>query len=156
MRRTNPTRIVVIDGPSWAGLPEMLDAPFPDDPHAVPTFHYYSPVNFGFPEADWLEPASRDWFGTAEDLALIEADVQKVRAYMERTGRVPFVGEYGAWVTRPLAAREAYYEVLSEAFASAGIDSCAWGYANTFDLWDSERGEWRGDIARRIAAPVRN
>lgn len=155
VRRTNPTRIVVIDGPEWAGLDAMLTSPFPDDPYAVPTFHYYSPVNFGFPEADWLDPPSRDWFGSAEDLALIEADLQKVRDYMARTGRVPFVGEYGAWVTRPLAAREDYYEVLSEAFASIGVDSCAWGYTNTFELWDSASGQWHGEIVRRISAPVR-
>ena len=63
VRKSNPTRIVVIDGPEWAGLDAMLESPFPDDPYAVPTFHYYSPVNFGFPEADWLEPESRDDFG---------------------------------------------------------------------------------------------
>ena len=155
VRRTNPTRIVVINGPEWAGLDAMLTSPFPDDPYAVPTFHYYSPVNFGFPEADWLDPPSRDDFGRPEDLALIRADLDKVRDYMARTGRVPFVGEYGAWATRPLAEREEYYEALSEAFASIGIDSCAWGYTNTFPLWDDEGG-WIGRIAERIAAPLRH
>ena len=155
VRKTNPTRVVVIDGPLWAGLDAMLTSPFPDDPYAVPTFHYYSPVNFGFPEADWLTPKSRDDFGRPEDLELIRADLGKVQAYIERTGRVPFVGEYGAWVTRPLAEREEFYETLSEAFASLGIDSCAWGYTNTFELWDDEKVAWRGEIADRIAAPLR-
>jgi endoglucanase len=150
VRKTNPTRLVVIDGPLWAGLDAMLTSPFPDDPYAVPTFHYYSPVNFGFPEADWLEPKSRDDFGRPEDLALIRADLAKVRGYIERTGRVPFVGEYGAWVTRPLGEREEFYETLSEAFASIGVDSCAWGYANTFELWDDANQRWRGRIAVAI------
>lgn len=154
VRRTNPTRIVVIDGPEWAGLDAMLTSPFPDDPYVVPTFHYYSPVNFGFDKAPWLKPASRDDFGRPEDLALIRADLAKVRAYIERTGRVPFVGEYGAWEGRPLAAREAYYETISEAWASLGLDSCAWGYTNTMHLWDDEKGGWQGRIADRIAAPL--
>jgi endoglucanase len=156
VRRTNPTRIVVIDGPEWAGLDAMLTSPFPDDPYVIPTFHYYSPVNFGFDKAPWLKPPSRDEFGTPEDLALIRADLAKVQAYMARTGRVPFVGEYGAWEGRPLSEREEYYETLSEAFASIGIDSCAWGYTNTFDLWDDEKGGWQGRIADRIAAPLRD
>jgi endoglucanase len=155
VRRTNPTRIVVIDGPEWAGLDAMLTSPFPDDPNVVPTFHYYSPVNFGFDKAPWLKPASRDDFGRPEDLALIRADLAKVQSYIERTGRVPFVGEYGAWEGRPLAAREAYYETLSEAFASLGLDSCAWGYTNTMHLWDSKKGGWQGRIVDRIAAPLR-
>jgi endoglucanase len=121
----------------------------------VPTFHYYSPVNFGFDKAPWLRPASRDDFGRPEDLALIRADLAKVRGYIERTGRVPFVGEYGAWVTRPLGEREEFYETLSEAFASIGVDSCAWGYANTFELWDDANKRWRGRIADRIASPIR-
>jgi len=155
VRKSNPTRIVVIDGPEWAGLDAMLTSPFPDDPYAVPTFHYYSPVNFGFPEADWLTPKSRDDFGRPEDLELIRSDLAKVQGYIERTGRVPFVGEYGAWVTRPLAEREEFYETLSEAFASIGVDTCAWGYTNTFELWDDEKAAWRGRIADRIAAPLR-
>jgi len=156
VRKTNPTRIVVIDGPEWAGLDAMLTGPFPDDPYAVPTFHYYSPVNFGFDKAPWLKPSSRDDFGTAEDMALIRGDVAKVQAYLARTGRVPFVGEYGAWEGRPLAAREAYYETISKAWASLGLDSCAWGYTNTMHLWDDTKGGWQGRIADRIAAPLRD
>ncbi|MXO60153.1 cellulase family glycosylhydrolase [Altererythrobacter salegens] len=155
VRKTNPTRIVVIDGPDWAGLDAMLTSPFPDDPYVVPTFHYYSPVNFGFDKAPWLKPNSRNDFGRPEDLALIRADLAKVQDYMTRTGRVPFVGEYGAWERRPLQAREEFYETLSEAFASIGVDSCAWGYTNTMHLWDDKSG-WVGQIADRIAAPLRN
>lgn len=156
VRQTNPTRIVVVDGPEWAALDAMLTSPFPNDPYAVPTFHYYSPVNFGFPKAPWLKPKSRDDFGTPKDLALIRSDVAKVQGYMARTGRVPFVGEYGAWEGRPLAAREAYYETISKAWASLGLDSCAWGYTNTMQLWDEGKGGWQGRIADRIAAPLSN
>ena len=56
----------------------------------------------------------------------------------------------------PAGDAGAYYETVSEAFASIGVDSCALGYANTFELWDSTKGGWQGDIARRIAAPVRD
>ena len=153
VRASNPTRTVVIDGPEWAGLDAMLISPFPDDPYVVPTFHYYTPVNFGFPEADWLDPPSRDDFGTPADRAEIERDLAKVAGYIARTGRVPFVGEYGAYQTRPLAERAEYYETLSEAFASIGVQSCAWGYTNTFHLWRDDAG-WVAGAAARIAAPL--
>lgn len=158
IRESNPTRAVVINGPQWAGLDEMLDMPLPDDPHVVPTFHYYSPVNFAFPKADWLKPASRDDFGAKADLDLIARDVARVKDYIARTGRVPFVGEYGAHEGRPLAAREDYYATVSRAWASIGVQSCAWGYTNTMHLWaDGKHGGeagWQGQIASGIAAPL--
>jgi endoglucanase len=150
VRASNPTRTVVIDGPAWAGLNEMLTSPFPDDPHVVPTFHYYSPVNFGLDKADWMTPPVRNDFGTEADFAEITRDLAKVTGYIERTGRVPFVGEYGAWQDRPLAERAEYYETLSEAFASIGVQSCAWGYTNTFQLWRDDSG-W---LDAPIAAPL--
>lgn len=154
VRASNPTRAVVIDGPEWAGIDAMLTSPFPNDPNLVPTFHHYVPTNFAFDKADWMTPKVRKDFGTAADLALIESDLAKVRAYMERTGRVPFVGEYGAFQTRPLAEREEFYQTLSKGFASLGIDSCAWGYTNTMDLWTDAKGGWQGKIEQVIAAPL--
>ena len=154
VRATNPTRTVIWNGVNWAGLDELADSPFPqDDPYLVPTFHYYSPVNFGFDEAEWLDPPSRDEFGTAADLAEIRANLATAQAYMEATRRVPFVGEFGAHIVRPQNERDEYYEVLSEAFASIGLQSCAWGYANTFELYDDEQG-WLGEAARNMAAPL--
>ncbi len=152
VRKTNPTRTVVIDGPEWSGLDAMLSSPFPDDPFVVPTFHYYSPVNFGLDKADWLNPPVRNEFGTRADFAEITRDLAKVTGYIARTGRVPFVGEYGAWDARPVAERSEYYETLSEAFASIGVQSCAWGYTNTFRLWNDEGGWLEG--TDRIAAPL--
>jgi len=68
-----------------------------------------------------------------------------VKDYIERTGRVPFVGEYGAYERRPLAERNEYYETVSEAFASIGVQSCAWGYTNTFHLRRDDIG-WISQI----------
>jgi len=152
VRRSNPTRIVVFDGPAWAGLNEMLSSPFPDDPYTVPTFHYYSPVNFGLDKAAWMNPPVRNDFGTEADFAEISRDLDKVAEYIERTGRVPFVGEYGAYEQRPTAERTEYYETVSEAFASIGVQSCAWGYTNTFNLWRDGSGWLAG--TDRIAAPL--
>jgi endoglucanase len=55
---------------------------------------------------------------------------------MARTGRVPFIGEYGAidHAQVPLSERRKYYETLTSAYASIGVQSCAWGYTNTFKL----------------------
>ena len=152
VRRSNPTRTVVFNGPAWSGLNEMLTSPFPDDRYTVPTFHYYSPVNFGLDKADWLDPPSRDDFGTEADFAEITRDLAKVTDYIERTGRVPLVGEYGAFEERPTAERTEYYETVSEAFASIGVQSCAWGYTNTFPFYDHKAGRWLPGLLEAFGA----
>ncbi|MEP9401372.1 glycoside hydrolase family 5 protein [Sphingomonas sp. VNH70] len=148
VRASNPTRPVVIDGPDWAGLDAMLASPFPDDPYVVPTFHFYDPPNFGLDKADWLTPKVKEMYGDRQDLTQLDAAIAKVTAYVARTGRVPFVGEYGAWEGRSAEQRARYYPIVSTAWASAGIQSCAWGYTNTFQLYRDDGGWLDGAVDR--------
>ena len=149
VRASNPTRPVVIDGANYASFDSMTTSPFPADPNIVPTFHYYDPQNFGFDTAPWMNPATRTDFGTAQDIADLQNMVTRIRNFIAATGRVPFAGEYGAHESKPNSQRARYYELVSAAFASAGIQSCAWGYTNTFQLWRDDSG-WVGGIADGI------
>jgi endoglucanase len=150
VRASNPTRPVVIDGPDYAGYDAMLTSPFPDDAHVVPTFHFYDPANFGLDKADWLTPTVKERYGSPADLRQLDAALARVKAYIQRTGRVPFVGEYGAWDRRPVAERAKYYPMVSAAWASIGVQSCAWGYTNTFPLYQDGKG-WLDAAVDRIA-----
>jgi endoglucanase len=146
VRESNPTRPVVINGPSWSSLTEMLKMNFPDDPNVVPTFHYYDPANFGFDKAPWMNPPVREDFGTAADVAELREITARLKAWMAKTGRVPFVGELGAHESRSVAMRATYYALTSAAFASIGVQNCVWGYTNTHQLWRDDKG-WEPGIA---------
>jgi len=98
VRETNPTRIVVIGGERWSGVDSLATLPLPDDPYVVPTLHDYDPFEFTHQGAKFIHPAppfGRGYGGT-EDVAQLQGNLAKVRTFMTRTGRVPFVGEYGA------------------------------------------------------------
>lgn len=146
VRESNPIRPVVIDGPSWASLDGMIAMTFPDDPYLVPTFHWYDPANFGFEKADWMTPPVRETWGNAADITGLRGVLAKVKAYMERTGRVPFVGELGAHEKRPVDQRANFYAINTAAFASIGVQSCVWGYTNTHELYRDDKG-WLPGIA---------
>ncbi len=146
VRESNPTRPVVIDGPGWASLDGMLSTQFPDDPNVVPTFHYYDPANFGFDKAPWMNPPVRETFGTSADVAELRGVLKRVEGFMHRTGRVPFVGELGAHEKRAVEQRAIFYGLTSAAFASIGVQSCAWGYTNTHQLWRDGSG-WEPGVA---------
>ena len=140
VRATNPTRPVIVGGQNWSGVDSLATLALPADPYVVPTIHSYDPFDFTHQGATWLTPtpALGRSFGSAADYAQLDANLQKVRDFMTRTGRTVFVGEYGANDVSgvPLSERIKYYGTISAAYASIGVQSCAWAYANTFRLRD--------------------
>lgn len=140
VRATNRTRPVIIGGQKWSGVPSLETLQLPDDANLVVTIHTYDPFNFTHQGATWISPTPPlgRVFGSAADYRELDANLAMVRAYMQRTGRQVFVGEYGANDNPaiPLAQRILYYGAVSSAYASIGVQSCAWAYANTFKLRD--------------------
>jgi endoglucanase len=142
VRATNPTRPVIVGGQNWSGIPSLATLQLPDDPYVVPTFHNYDPHAFTHQGASWSNPVPPlgRTFGSAQDYAELDANLQKVRDYIQRTGRVPFLGEYGVidHAQVPLGDRVNYYRTITSAYASIGVQSCAWAYTNTFKLRDGD------------------
>lgn len=145
VRATNPTRPVIVGGQNWSGVDSLATLTLPSDPYVVPTIHTYDPFDFTHQGATWVTPtpALGRVFGSAADYAGLDSNLQKVRDYITRTGRVPFVGEYGAIDDPgvPLSQRILYYRQMTSAYASIGVQTCAWGYTNTFRLRD-QTGDW--------------
>ncbi len=144
IRMTNPDRPVIIGGENWMNLNSLETLKLPDDPNIVPTFHYYDPFEFTHQGATWVEnpPPLGRTFGTDADLERLDSDVKKLRAYMKKSGKTPFLGEFGAHDTIPVAGRIKYQQTVSRAFQAAGIGTCAWGYAATFPLYDDKQKRW--------------
>ncbi|MDX3911231.1 MAG: glycoside hydrolase family 5 protein [Sphingobium sp.] len=139
IRKTNPTRPIIVAGNYGSNVPSLasLDIAM-DDPNLIPTFHFYDPMAFTHQGADWTTlryPLGRPL--SDSDRADIDLAVTRVKDYMNRTGRVPFLGEYGAFDMAGIdvADRVQYYGLVSSAFASVGVQSCAWSFTNGFSLY---------------------
>ena len=76
------------------------------------------------------------------DKAELADSVAQAQAFMTRTGRPLFLGEYGAWEGITLPQRVDYYRAVHDAFAAAQVDGCAWAYVNTFPFRDASTGAW--------------
>ncbi|WP_205853727.1 glycoside hydrolase family 5 protein [Phenylobacterium deserti] len=155
VRASNPTRPVLVGGQNWSNLASLSTMKLPDDPYVVPTFHYYEPFDFTHQGAHWTSnpPPWGRTYGSEADKALLARDLQTVKAYMARSGRVPILGEYGAMDDPrvPVKERAEYYHAVSSAFASIGVPSCAWGYYSGFRLRD-DKG-WIPGLLEVIASP---
>ena len=145
IRASNPTRTVVIGGENWSGVDSLATLELPDDPNVHPTFHYYEPFDFTHQGASWVgdhPPPLGRHYGTDADRARLAADVEKVRQYITRTGKTPFMGENGAYEIVPMEERIAYHRAVADAFRPLGITPCIWAYTNTFPFYDGETHTW--------------
>jgi endoglucanase len=151
IRASNPTRKVVIGGQNWSDIDSLATLALPDDANLVTTFHYYLPFRFTHQGATWVDPSPPlgATFGSAADRAELAANVAKARAYMTRTHRPLFLGEYGAYdKTIPTSDRATYYKAVHDAFKGAGIDGCVWGYTSSFKVRDGDH--WLTPLLKAI------
>ena len=70
IRKTNPTRAVLMGTDPWGGLAGVPDLVFPDDNYIILTIHYYEPFSFTHQGAEWVNGADA-WLGTKWELSLI-------------------------------------------------------------------------------------
>jgi endoglucanase len=155
IRKTNPDRPVIIGGEFWSGINSLKTLKLPDDPNIIPTFHYYDPFQFTHQGATWVDnpPPMGRTYGTAEDERNLKADVQKVRDYIKKTGKTPFMGEFGANEGIPLYERVKYMLTVRRAFDEVGIGMCAWGFTNTFPIYDSAKKDWVPGMRTAMGLP---
>ena len=146
IRASNPKRPVIIGGENWSGIDSLAVLDLPDDPNVYPTFHYYEPFDFTHQGASWVKPrppAVGRTYGTAADAQRLVNDTAKIRAYVSRTGIIPFMGETGAYEQFiPLAQRVQYTRAVHDAFTPLGVGICQWAYTNTFPLYDHTAHRW--------------
>ncbi|MGK2908833.1 MAG: glycoside hydrolase family 5 protein [Sphingobium sp.] len=151
IRKTNPTRPVIVAGNLGSRVDSLASLQMPDDPYLVPTVHMYDPKEFTHQGAKWtINRYARGRAFLNTDRAVINERVAAVKAYMDRTGRVPFLGEYGAIDDASIkpAERVKYYGTVSAAFASIGVQNCAWSYVNGFNLY--KNGAWVPGMLKAI------
>lgn len=153
IRLISSKRPIIIGGENWSGVNSLETLELPDDPNIYPTFHYYDPFAFTHQGADWVDeppPVGRK-FGSTADKIELKRSVAKVGAYIERTGRIPFMGETGAYEKHiPLDQRINYHRAIRQAFAPTKIGICVWAYANTYPFWDLETQDWKPGLRAAI------
>jgi endoglucanase len=146
IRASNPDRPVVIGGDFWSGIDSLATLELPDDANVYPTFHYYEPFDFTHQGAGWVQPkppALGRVYGSAEDAQRLVTDTAKIKAYVARTGLIPFMGETGAYEAHiPLAQRVQYTRAVHDAFTPLGVGICGWAYTNTFPYYDHAARRW--------------
>jgi endoglucanase len=146
VRRTNPTRNVII-GPAFWNSPGHLDAlRLPeDDRHLIVTVHYYAPMRFTHQGASWVPEYTKlsgvQW-GDPADLEALSRDFNAVAHWAIAHNRPIFLGEFGAYDKADMASRIRYTWAVSRAAERRDWAWAYWQFDGDFIAWDMKADAW--------------
>jgi len=133
IRRTNPTRNVIIQGNEWGGARELIDMAIPEDDYLIGSFHTYDPWPFG------LE--GHGSFGPNEITAL-KKKFQAVKEWSDSTGIPVFLGEFGCHKDADYNLRTKHYKLYVDLCQEHGFTPCVWDDGGNFRILERESRGW--------------
>lgn len=72
VRRSNPSRAVMVGPTRWQSIDQLEVLQLPDDPNLIVSVHYYEPFHFTHQGATWVTPTppvGEQWSGSKVDLS---------------------------------------------------------------------------------------
>jgi endoglucanase len=158
VRKTNPTRIVVVGPTSWNSLKELPTLQLPNDPNLLVTFHYYEPFHFTHQGASWVPEVTNlhgiTW-GSEADRAALRADFDTVGAWAAANHRPILLGEFGAYDKSgtPTDLRVAYTAAVRCEAQRHGFGWAYWQFDSDFIAWDMKTDSWVKPIKDALIPP---
>ena len=158
VRETNPTRNLIIGPVDWNGLDQLPNLKLPADPHIIVTFHYYQPMEFTHQGASWVPTLTSlrgvHWTGSADEMAFLNSNFDKVTAWAKTNNHPIFLGEYGSYghVNSDMDDRAAWTRAVSKAADERGFARAYWYYADGdgFGVWDADQKAWRKPLLKAL------
>lgn len=147
VRRSNPTRTVIIGPASWNGISALSSLKLPaDDRNIIVTVHYYLPMSFTHQGAPWAQEYSNKtgvtWMGTDAEKAAVAADFDKAVKWARENNRPIFLGEFGAYDKAEMDSRVRYVSHVARTAESLGWSWSYWQFDSDFVLYKIDQEQW--------------
>jgi endoglucanase len=160
VRRTNPTRTVVIGPTQWNSLDQLPTLKLPEnDRNILVTFHYYEPFRFTHQGASWTNMTGVHGitWGSEADRARLASDFAKVAAWSKRSGRPILLGEFGAYDKSgtPIELRAAYVNAVAREAEKNGFPWSYWQFDSDFVVFDVTKDQWIKPVLDALIPPGR-
>lgn len=141
IRKTNPTRAVLMGTAPWGGLGGVPQLKIPKDDNVMITIHYYDPFTFTHQGADWVGAESKNWLGTKWENTTLERDeivkqFQYVISFAQQNNVPINIGEFGAYSTADIDSRVKWTNFLARWFESQGFSWAYWEFSAGFGIFN--------------------
>ncbi|MCU0339864.1 MAG: cellulase family glycosylhydrolase [Spirosomaceae bacterium] len=147
IRKTNPTRAVLIAPQNYNALSGVRELEIPNDPNLILSIHYYDPFEFTHQGADWVGTNANAWLGTKWENTQQERD-EVVNAFgylvnLAKTKNIPVhIGEFGAYSKADLTSRVKWTNFLARWFETQGFSWAYWEFSAGFGIYDPATGRY--------------
>jgi aryl-phospho-beta-D-glucosidase BglC (GH1 family) len=147
IRKTNPTRKVLLGTASYGGTTGVRDLDPPNDPNLVLSVHYYNPFNFTHQGADWVGNKDK-YIGTQwEDLTWernqIIADFEYAIQWAKQKNMPLHVGEFGTYEFADMESRAKWATFIARWLESQGASWAYWEYSAGFGIYDPTKNTYK-------------
>lgn len=147
VRKTNPTRTVVVGPTAWNGIDELKSLALPeDDRNLVVTVHYYGPFSFTHQGAPWLgtkaPPLGKQWTGSEAERTAVTRDFDAAALWSLKHKRPIYLGEFGALNTADLESRARWTKFIAAEAANRKMGSAYWEFCSGFGAYDPRKHAW--------------
>lgn len=154
IRKTNPTRGVVMGIAPWGGLGGVPDLVVPNDSNLIITVHYYDPFTFTHQGAEWVEN-STPWLGTKWENSVLERnEIISSFAYLiqfaKSINKPIHVGEFGAYSKADLDSRVKWTNFLARWFESQGFSWAYWEWSAGFGIFNPATNTYNTRLANAL------
>jgi endoglucanase len=153
VRRTNPTREIVVGPVGWNGIKELPSLELPSlelpekDRHIIVTVHYYNPFHFTHQGASWAGPDSQQWLGTKwtgtpAEQREVRRDFDAAVTWAVQHHRPIWLGEFGAYSKADLESRVRWTRFVAEEALKRKMGFAYWEFCAGFGIYDPKRHRW--------------
>ncbi|OJU16652.1 MAG: hypothetical protein BGN88_12460 [Clostridiales bacterium 43-6] len=154
IRKTNPTRKIMIGGTFWNSCEGLvLLNPVPDE-NLIATFHFYEPHSFTHQGARWSPEnygfKDVQWLGTKEERAYVTNVLTKAKNWAEEHHMPVNMGEFGAYSTGDMASRARWTEHVRKEAERLGISFTYWEFCHGFGIYDKATKTFRQELVQAL------
>jgi endoglucanase len=148
VRRTNPTRPVIVGPGQWNGIRALDKLQLPaDDKNLILTVHFYDPFQFTHQGAPWVQGADRwkgqKWTGSDAEREAVRTSLGKAAAWAKAHERPVFLGEFGAFSGADMESRARWTRFVTREAEGFGFSWSYWEFCSGFGAYDPQADAWR-------------
>jgi endoglucanase len=152
IRKTNPTRAVLMGTALFGGVGGIFHLDPPDDNNVIATVHFYSPFTFTHQGAEWVGNQSQNWLGTEWlDLQFerdaIEQEIAPLITFSTERNIPIHMGEFGAYSRADMESRVRWTTFVARYLESIGFSWAYWEWSAGFGIFNPQNNQYIQPLA---------